>query len=119
MFALLHCFVVAERRNLFSTMRFVISRSPTTALSAIRSSVMKLHSAGLQASLLSTPSRSAPPHFPPARVRLLTRLPPQVNAGTLVRDARVGRVLTAALQSMPHVSPDRFKAHCTKQIHNP
>jgi hypothetical protein len=32
-----------------------------------------------------------------------------VNAGTLVPDARVGRALSAALQSMPHVSPDRFK----------
>ncbi len=53
------------------------------------------------------------------RVRLLTRLTPQVNAGTLVADARVGRVLSAALQSMPHVSPDRFKVTPTKPIYNP
>ena len=33
----------------------------------------------------------------------------QVNAGTIAPDARVGRALSAALQSMPHVSPDRFK----------
>ncbi len=32
-----------------------------------------------------------------------------MNAGTLVPDARVGRALSAALQSMPHISPDRFK----------
>ena len=52
-------------------------------------------------------------------MRLLTRLPPQVNAGTLVPDARVGRVLSAALQSMPHVSPDRFKVLAAKPIRNP
>ena len=95
MFALLHCFIVAKASILLlyleSTMRCVISRSPTAALSAIRSSVMKLHSDVSES--LEYSKQVSDPHCPPAcktRVRLLTPLPPQVNAGTLVPYARVG-----------------------------
>ena len=31
-------------------------------------------------------------------------------------DARVGRALSAALQSMPHVSPDRFKVRSSRIV---